>query len=250
MTGRAAEFSGHGAKKGMKAERFILNHWILCEIEDGIRAQGHLHGRPGMMEGCEILTSEIADWRPEGEYIVLKTSNSTYYCDLGECVSFYECAPLLEMIGDSRREDPDIKEEIYGAVRALAEEKKEEKRKNYRNVFLKEGVQIGSLFVWNGCDCPYLKRVVNWNGGDLEIEEQGIPESALTVSIQMTGNRSMRVQRGGDLYRASHGFLPGGAAGESIYVENEGKDSIRINMTGAGPVCVLPGQVVCIESGH
>ena len=212
---------------------FTLKHWQLIDMGDGISVEGHLYGRPGYPDGLQISSSYINSWFREDDHLYIRTENSTYACALQEYILNSDSLYLLDDVSLEQRTS-EIEE-----LRCLY----------YYEVIKEKGLQNAVIVSWNGCDVPYLNRIVYAANGRLDIDEQASAgfEAVTTLSVSAGNPLSLRCSS----RPYSRLMFPNGNDGSEetqLFIENSGTKEIRMTLSGRRrPHRLHPGECIPVK---
>lgn len=225
------------------SKEYKLNHWGLIRILDAVAASGNLHCRLGYPDGAEVQTSFIHSWDLYQDSVILYTTNSVYRCPLKEHVISGNSLSLLGAVRSRSGVDiEDLEEAVWNTM--------ENEAVRYRSIMTSDLLEKGGMspadscvmFCWEGCDLPYLKRVVVYEKGSITIDDLPYIKQGYMNSIALSQNTSMKVRLANSssprcCYPYENGF-------SRAFVENTGNREIHVNISDLKSIPVPAGEIV------
>ena len=210
---------------------YILNHWQLQKIADGIILIGHMHNRTGFPDGSEIMTSSLISWKFFGDSVCFETTNSEYSCNINEYI--IESCSLENLLDTSLSGDGKDFPAIIEKVNASLDRRK----KTCRSVL--RGCASGLVMCWCGCTVPYLKWVAYLSPENIFVNDN------VSVSINTSITFSVESKAVRTLSCSSNGWAPAAicsTAGDAAYALNNGPSVLFLKDSNGSILKIDPGK--------
>ena len=234
-------------RKQAQTNYFTLNHWTLYYGPDGVQLVGHLHDRPGFPDGVRICTSVLCDWSLCECALLFETKNSSYRCALSEYVRESGSLPLLEKFGGA-----DSPVWFHNVERIIGELDKNQSER-YRAFFAGNALPQALLLCWQGCDTPYLKRIVTkLNPGRFTDRDTLVIDDAPAAQLESVCEISFDAGR--RISVSASPLMPcrrlrsfGVDEKAPVLIENDGGSVLFFPTKTGRPLMVKPGEIRLFE---